>query len=294
VNLISTHTNRNTDNGAWQYNLYPDQPDSSIDWDQFVGGFYDGMPLSREIFFRWRKYWKFGSGLTGDLLSHEFDSMNAIMEMGIPKYVTTSGGIYTHRDGREVPDVMHVSMEYPDYFLGSSQAEGKEKGMTFHYSASLGNQYSRKAILMGHDGTMELGQTLQLRPDPHSTRYREQIQSGLINPAEHMYAFDPARNRVDAVSSATTQYFAEKGLLFDYRDGKVTDVTHLHMKEWLHCIRTGEKPSCSIKEGFEEAIASLMATLAFKTGRRVEYDHENDSIVVPGMEGADLDRLLIS
>ena len=109
-----------------------------------------------------------------------------------------------------------------------------------------------------------------------------------------MYSFDASRNRVDAVSSATTQYFAEKGLLFDYRDGKVIDVTHLHMKEWLHCIRTGEKPSCSIMEGFEEAIASLMATLAFKTGRRVEYDHENDRIVVPWMEGADPDLLLIS
>jgi len=99
---------------------------------------------------------------------------------------------------------------------------------------------------------------------------------------------------LDAVSSATTQYFAEKGLLFDIRDGRVIDVTHLHMKEWLHCIRTGEKPSCSIKEGFEEAIASLMATLAFRKGRRVEYDYENERIVVPGMEGADLDQVLIS
>lgn len=217
INLISTHTNRNTDNGSWQYNLYPEQPDSSIDWKQFVKGYYDDMPMSREIFFRWRKYWKFGSGLTGDLLSHEFDSINAIMNMGIPRYVTTSGGIYTHRDGREVPDVMHVAMEFPDYFMGSSQEAGKERGMTFHYSASLGNQFSRQTTLMGHDGTMRLGQTLELIPDPQSTRYKEEIKAGLLQPGKNMYVFDPRQNRVDAVTSATTQYFAEKGLLFDYR-----------------------------------------------------------------------------
>ena len=41
----------------------------------------------------------------------------------------------------------------------NSQGKGKEKGMTFIYSATLGNSFSRPTILMGHDATFLLGST---------------------------------------------------------------------------------------------------------------------------------------
>jgi len=289
VSLITTNTNRNDDNGAWQYEIHPDASPKTIDWNQFIGN----APMTEfnlEHFFRWRKWWVYGSGLSGDLLSHDYDRLNCVLKMGIPDSVMASGGIYTHRDGRNVPDVLQVNMEYEDYSTGSSQEEGKEKGMTFVYSATLGNQFERPTYLMGHDGTMELSNSVTVYADARSTKFADLIKEKRINPSEPIYVYDPALNQTDAVTSATAKYFADKGLLYTYRDGKRVDPTFLHMREWLSCIRNGGAPSCGIKEGFEEAISSHMAGLSYKIGRRIEFDHATEKIIA--LPGEDLDAIL--
>jgi predicted dehydrogenase len=289
VSLITTNTNRNDDNGAWQYEIHPDASPKTIDWNQFIGN----APMTEfnlEHFFRWRKWWAYGSGLSGDLLSHDYDRLNCVLKMGIPDSVMTSGGIYTHRDGRNVPDVLQVNMEYHDFTTGTSQPEGKEKGMTFVYSATLGNQFERPTYLMGHDGTMELGNAVTVWADARSTKYADLIKEKRIEPSEPIYVYDPSVNGTDAVTSATAKYFANKGLLWTYRDGKRVDPTFLHMREWLSCIRNGGTPSCSIKEGFEEAIASHMAGLSYKIGRRMEWDRVTEKIIA--RPGEDLDAIL--
>ena len=100
VSLVQTNTNRNGDRGAWQWDIHPDGNPDSIDWDRFLGTAPDAG-FSAEHFFRWRKYWSYGTGLSGDLLTHEYDRINCVLDMGIPRYCMATGGIYTHRDGRE-------------------------------------------------------------------------------------------------------------------------------------------------------------------------------------------------
>jgi predicted dehydrogenase len=291
VSLVVTTTNRNDDNGAWQYEIHPDASTETIDWDAFLGS-APKIPFNPEHFFRWRKWWAYGSGLSGDLLTHDYDRINCVLKMGIPKYITASGGIYTHRDGRNVPDVMQINMDFPDFSTGTSQEPGKEKGMTLVYSATLGNQFERGTLLMGHDATMELGNMLTIHADPRSTKYAELIKENKIDPMVPIYQYDPSANGVDAVTSATAKYFANKGLLWTYRDGKRVDSTFLHIREWLSCIRNGGEPSCGIVEGFEEAITAHMGGLSYKIGRRIEWDHENEQIIA--FPGEDLDAILLN
>lgn len=94
------------------------------------------------------------------------------------------------------------------------------------------------------------------------------------------------------MSSATTQYFADKGLLWTYRDGKRVDSTHLHLREWLSCIRNGGTPSCDIKAGFEEAVTSHMAGLSYKLGRRIDWDDTTQQLVP--IRGIDFDEALLA
>lgn len=279
VSLISSNTNRNDNNGAWQYYIHKEATPETVDWAQFLGNAPE-RPFDPEHFFRWRKWWAYGTGLSGDLLTHDFDRINCLLQMGVPDSVTASGGIYTHRDGREVPDVLQVAMEYPNYSTGTSQEPGKEQGMTFMYSATLGNEFNRGTLIMGHDATMELGNTLFVYPDIRSTRYKKMLDEGLISPEKPLYAYNPASKGGDGVTSATAAYFAQKGLMYTYRDGKRIDATHLHMREWLAAIRQGkpEMVSCGIKEGFEEAMAAHMATMAYKLGRRIEWDRQTEQL----------------
>jgi len=168
ITLVQTNTNRNSGNGAWQYDIHPDASPKTIDWQRFLGN-APQIPFNLDRFFRWRKYWDYGTGLSGDLLTHDYDAINQILDIGIPKTVMASGGIYYWKDGREVPDVFNVLFEYP------------EKDMTFQYSATLGNEFDRPNIIMGNDATMELGPTITVFPDPRSTRYEKKIKDGTID-----------------------------------------------------------------------------------------------------------------
>ncbi len=291
VSLIQANTNRNSDNGAWQYTIHEKASPETIDWEQFIGS-APMIPFNAEHFFRWRKWWAYGSGLSGDLMVHDYDRINCVLEMGIPQSVISSGGIYTHKDGRNVPDVMQINMEFPNFTTGTSQEAGKERGMTLVYSATLGNQYSRTTALMGHDATMELGNRLTIYADSNSTRYKDMIENETVDPNVPIYQYDPSASEVDGITSATAKYFADKGLLYTYRNGRRIDSTHLHMREWLSAIRNDTPVSCGIKEGFEEAMTAHMGGLSFKLGRRIDWDAAKQEIVP--VDGYDLDEVLLT
>src|SRR5690606_15390249 len=136
------------------------------------------------------------------------------------------------------------------------------------------------------------GNSLTIYADPRSTKYGELIRARRIDPYVPIYQYDPAANGTDAVTSATAKYFANKGLLWTYRDGEPVDSTYLHLREWLSCIRNGGKPSCGINEGFDEAISAHMAGLSYEIRRRIEWDAQNEKILA--LPGEDLDAMLLA
>lgn len=286
ISLVETGTNRNDPNGAWVYPIHKDANLNTIDWEQFEGDperikeYMDYMasagvlkyvgPESREKFslerfFRWRCWWDYSTGLSGDLLTHEYDAMNQILHLGIPSSASSSGGVYFFKDGRTVPDVLQTAFEF------------KDRELTLLYSATLANQFRRSRKIMGHDATMEVGNTLSVTVDPRSEQYRTQIEQGIVKLDEPFYTYLPGQS-VDAVSTATERYFAERGLLYSFISGKRYNTTFLHLKEWLDCIRSGKQPSCGIDQGFEEAITAHMGTRAYLEGRTMYWDKDKEEI----------------
>nr|NQU89507.1 gfo/Idh/MocA family oxidoreductase [Bacteroidota bacterium] len=257
---------RNSPSGAWVYKIDPEAGPDNIDWEQFIGPapFHE---FSLERFFRWRCWWDYSTGLSGDLFTHDYDAMNQIMGLGIPHSAIASGGIYFYKDGRTVPDVLQMAFEYPD------------KDFTLLYSATQSSSHHRGRMIMGHDAWMEVGNQMHIYPDPSSTKYSEKIKNGTMDPNLPIYSYQPGMKQVDAITSPTERYFAGRGLLYTYLGGKRVDPSHLHIKDWLDCIRDGGLPSCNINQGFEEAITAHMGTIAFKENRRVFWDKENQQIV---------------
>lgn len=278
INLIETTTNRNTPNGAWVYNIEEEGTPETINWDLFQGPAPHKVPFSPERFFRWRCWYDYGTGLSGDLFSHEYDTVNQILDLGIPRTVAASGGIYFYnrrafrekelyvREMRDVPDVFHINCEYPD------------RNLTLVYSATLSNSRGRGVLFMGHDATMEVGGNLTVWADDSSwaedvkTRFEDKIVEGVIDPSLPLFRFQQGSERIDAVTSASDQYFISRGLMYTYRGGQRFPTNHLHIAEWLDVIRNGGETSCNIDRGFEEAITCHMATRSYLEGRRVEWD----------------------
>ncbi|MBW6497975.1 MAG: Gfo/Idh/MocA family oxidoreductase [Bacteroidales bacterium] len=268
ISLIEVCTNRNDPNGAWVYDIDPEASPDTIDWKQFIGP-APWHEFSLERFFRWRCWWDYSTGLSGDLFTHEYDALNQILDLGIPHSAMASGGIYFYKDGRTVPDILNMAFEYPD------------RDFTLLYSATLASEKKRGKVIMGHDAYMELDETLLIMADPKSTRYAEQIEKGIIEPHKPLFSYVPGQDRVDAITSPTEKYFAERGLLYTFRDGKTYDTSHLHLREWLNCIRKGDgsQPSCDIDQSFEEAMTAHMGTISYHEGRRVYWDAASEKIV---------------
>ncbi len=260
INLVETCTNRNSPNGAWLYPIPEEANSNTIDWNQFIR---EGKPkFNKEHFFRWRLFWDYGTGLAGDLLTHEYDCINQVLQMGIPEKVSASGGIYHWKDKREVPDVFQVVMEYP------------QRNMSIMYSASQANAHNRPRLIMGNDASLEIGGQLTLNVDSGSDQYASYLKDKVINPGDSFNLNNINQLKVDAISSATEKYFASRGLLYTSQNGKMVDTTHLHLAEWLHAIRTNITPSCDINQAFEEGITAQMATLAYREGKVKRWDGE--------------------
>jgi hypothetical protein len=151
--------------------------------------------------------------------------------------------------------------------------------LSFLYSATLASDRSRGKVMMGHDANMEISDRLVIYADPESTQYKEKIEQGLIDPKSPIYSFTPGKKGADGFATATEQYFASRGLLYTYRNGRRVDTTHLHIKEWLNCIRAGIQPSCNIDQAFEEGISAHMSTKALLENRRVFWDADKQEIV---------------
>lgn len=267
ISLIETTTNRNDPMAAWVWPVHKEASSETVDWDQFQREAPEKVTYNPERFFRWRCYWAYGTGMSGDLLTHEYDTVNSILNLGIPHSAAASGGIYYYQDGREVPDVFHANYEYPDHNL------------TLIYSGTLANAIPRGTLIMGHDASLELGRSLTVWAEKQSTKYRSRIEAGIINPNSPIVRYDSDLKNVDGVSSATSKYFADRGLISTFREGRQVNTTHLHIAEWLSCIQNGGETSCNIDQGFQEAITAHMATQSYREGRRVLWDAKNEKII---------------
>ncbi len=265
ITLVETFTNRNSPSGAWVYDIHPDTNPQNVDWQQFLGTAPD-HPFSAERFHRWRCWWDYSTGLTGDLFTHEYDVINQVMNVGIPDAATASGGIYYFKDGRTVPDVLHVSYEF------------QKLDLNLLYSATLANSQHRAKTFFGSDGYMVLDNSLMVYADRESNRYREAIQDGVIPTDSPMITHVPGKGGIDAISSPTEQYFAQRGLLYTYRGGKQVDTAHLHIKEWIDSIRNGTPVSCGIKEAVDEAITAHMGTIAYRNNKKVFWDNNKKDV----------------
>jgi len=99
--------------GAWQYPIPVDASASTVDWDTFISN-TKKHPFDATRFFRWRNYLDYGTGMSGDLFVHLFSSLHFITNSFGPDKVYASGGLRYWKDGREVPDVLLGTFDYPE------------------------------------------------------------------------------------------------------------------------------------------------------------------------------------
>jgi predicted dehydrogenase len=103
---------RHSPTGAWQYPIPADASPKTVDWETYISN-TTKRPFDAMRFFRWRNYLDYGTGMSGDLFVHLFSSLHFITNSLGPNKVYSSGGLRYWKDGREVPDVLLGTFDYP-------------------------------------------------------------------------------------------------------------------------------------------------------------------------------------
>lgn len=103
---------RHSPTGAWQYPIPSDASPATVDWETYISN-TTKRPFDATRFFRWRNYLDYGTGMAGDLFVHLFSSLHFITNSFGPNKVYAAGGLRYWKDGREVPDVLLGTFDYP-------------------------------------------------------------------------------------------------------------------------------------------------------------------------------------
>jgi predicted dehydrogenase len=96
-------------NGNWRRNQTP----PSKDYDASKWGYPTWDHLAN-----WRLYWRYSEGLFAELGSHQVNATNWFLG-AVPERVQAMGGVYRFKDGRELPDHVFATFEYPGGITGT-------------------------------------------------------------------------------------------------------------------------------------------------------------------------------
>lgn len=153
ITSIHAHMYRNTPHGKpqWSRPVYPDMTSENIIWNAFLGE-APKRAFDANRYLNWRFFWDYSGGNFYENMCHQVAFWYKVLGLQIPKAVTTVGGIYLWKDGREVPDTMNVAMEQPEEML-------------FTWDSSFGNNFfGVTEEVLGTDGTISKGQQIRYTP----------------------------------------------------------------------------------------------------------------------------------
>jgi predicted dehydrogenase len=149
---------RNSPKGEWNYKIEPEATPEAIDWKAWLGA-APKREFSAERFYRWRKYWDYGTGIIGDLWPHRLHPLMMAMRVNeFPKSVSCIGRDLCrtdkdHGEPREVADTTMMMAEFPS-------------GVMIFLAGATSNERGIEDIIRGQKGNLLFGGgKVQVQPE---------------------------------------------------------------------------------------------------------------------------------
>jgi len=148
VTQIESWMSRNTPHGRGQWlRLVPaDCTAQNVNWSAFLNGRPE-RPFDPYRLINWRLFWEFSGGNVTENMVHQIAWIMSALELPLPTAAYMSGGVFSEKDGREVPDTIAVTLDFPNDLVVTWQSTFSNR----HYG--LGEH------ILGSDGTIEHGWT---------------------------------------------------------------------------------------------------------------------------------------
>ena len=143
VTSVESWMSRNTPHGKgqWVRAVPSDCTAQNVNWSAFLNGRPE-IPFDPYKLINWRLFWEFAGGNCAENMVHQIAWIMGALDLPLPSAAYMSGGVFSEKDGREVPDTIAVTLDFPDTVV-TWQSTFSNK----HYE--LGDR------ILGSDGTFE-------------------------------------------------------------------------------------------------------------------------------------------
>src|ERR1700757_1207631 len=172
VTHVESWMSRNTPHGKgqWVRPVPSDCTAQNVDWKAFLNGRPD-RPFDGFKLINWRLFWEFSGGNCAENMVHQIAWIMSALDLPLPSAAYMSGGVFSEKDGREVPDTIAVTLDYPKDIVVTWQSTFSNR----HYE--LGDR------ILGSDGTIEhhLEQPIQYWPEKTNRPSGEAMQGKTPN-----------------------------------------------------------------------------------------------------------------
>lgn len=205
-------------------------------------------------YLEYRLFWPYSSGIPGQWMSHQIDTVHWFSGYNHPRSVSANGGIYMWNDGRSNFDTMTAVFDY-------GSLDDKSKGFQVVYSSRMHNSAGgTKEIYYSNGGELNL-KTNMVTPNGGLTERRASAMGMEPFLLEEM---------------SLTDYAAE--IATDANTG-ADNTTSAHVRNWMECVRSRKQPNAPIEAGYYHSIANIMTTASLRTGTRVTFDEISQEVM---------------
>ena len=210
-------------------------------------------PFDPRKYLEFRLFWPFSSGVPGQWMCHQIDTVAWFLGQPYPKTAVSSGGLYQWVDGRQSYDTFTTLLEY-----GESGEKGKGFQVMFqsHQTNCAGgskpNNESPTEKYFGPTGCIDLGSGCVTNEGVERAKPTSEPL-----PAPEEQVVTSANTGGDALTSA-------------------------HMRNWMECVRDRKDPHAPVEAGYSHSIALIMANAALRTGMRATFDEKSRQVLAGG------------
>src|SRR5215813_12353217 len=144
ITSVECWMSRNTPRGKgqWVREIPSDCNEANVRWDAFLNG-RPRRPFDANQFINWRLFWDYSGGNVTENMVHQIAFVMRALDLPLPTSAYMSGGVFSEKDGREVPDTIAVTLDFPGDIVVTWQS-------TFSNS-----RYGIGDRILGSHGTIE-------------------------------------------------------------------------------------------------------------------------------------------
>ncbi len=226
-----------------------------LDWQRYLVN-RPMVDFDPRKYLEYRLFWPYSSGLPGQWMSHQIDTVHWFTGLPHPRSVVANGGIYMWKDGRQNWDTITAVFDY-------GPLNDKTKGFQVTFQSRMNNgDENPTEIYYSNGGELNLDNN-KISP-----------KGGLSNRFASAMGMEPFL--LPEMSLTSTEKVVASANTGGDR------LTSNHVRNWMECVRSRKEPNAPVEAGYSHSIANIMTTAASHTGEKAIFDEAKQEVMAGG------------